>query len=502
MDANNLIGNSENLDLSIYISSPSPADMNVPMTNFLPLGGNDSLGFPIRWKAKILPETKLENGETKIAIFRAGSEGRWIFSIASQTCYLGKNVEIAIPISSIETNPRQKVFLALVSSQRVSDSWMNAEYISGREPIELTIPSDMAREYILNITSNADANPLGIVEDAYDDYGPGNYEYPTSNEMAPNSGLFDITALYIYNSTSELIFEFRFREMGLVQDGKPIWNPPYNFPHQMINIYIDIDRKNGSGKTDCLEGANALISENFAWEVAISARGWDVYAMLGDEKVRTGVTADADWNSTAKKWDNNTVYVRISLTLIGNNFRDYGYVIVVGSQDEYGPGKWRSVNAQRERWRFGGGTDGDVDPNIIDMIVPAGYSQKNLLNYDAGANKKAVLVGITLPQKSQDGKQNQTNENITEESGLRVLVKDFAFAVLISSIGFASLFIEFGMRRRKKKRKLNVKSLVEKRLKNGTDLDDIELELKERLLSEEISEQEYRKGMQMLEARK
>ncbi|MEM4308856.1 MAG: glucodextranase DOMON-like domain-containing protein [Thermoplasmata archaeon] len=502
MPSENLIENSEILDLSIYISSPSPADMNVPMTNFLPLGGNDSLGFPIKWKAKILPETRLETGETKIAIFRAGSEGRWIFSIASQTSYLGKNVEIALPISSIETNPRQKVFIAVVSAHLVNSVWQNAEYISGREPIELLIPSDMAREYILNITSSPLSNPSGIVEEEHDDYGPGTYEYPTSNEMAPNTGLFDITALYIYNSTSELIFEFHFREMGLVQDGKPIWNPPYNFPHQIINIYIDIDRKNGSGKTECLEGANALIREDFAWEVAVSARGWDVYAMLGDEKVRTGVTADADWNSTAKKWDNNTVYVRISLSLIGQNFRDYGYVIVVGSQDEYGPGKWRSVNAQKERWRFGGGTDGDVDPNIIDMIVPAGYSQKNLLNYDAGTGKKAVLVGITLPAKSQDGQQNQTTENKTEESGLSKILKDFTPAILVSCFGFAALFVEFGLRHRKKKRKLNVKTLVEERLKKGSELDEIELELQERLLCEEISELEYREGMQMLEGRK
>ncbi|MCX8174313.1 MAG: Ig-like domain-containing protein [Thermoplasmata archaeon] len=502
MDAAILTSNPEDLDLSIYISSPSPSDMNVPLTNFLPLGSTESLGFPIKWKAKILPETKLENGEAKVAVFRAGGEGRWIFSMAPQTCWIGRNVEIALPISSIETNARQKIFIAVVASHRVLDVWQNAEFISGRAPIELLIPSDMAREDILTINSNPDSNIFGIVEEENDDYGPGNYEYPTSNEMAPNSGLFDITALNIYNSTSELVFEFHFREMGLVQDGKPIWNPPYNFPHQIINIYIDIDRKNGSGKTECLEGANALIREDFAWEIAVSARGWDVYAMLGDEKVRTGVTADADWNSTAKKWDNNTVYVRISLSLIGNNFRDYGYVIVVGSQDEYGPGKWRSVNAQKERWRFGGGTDGDADPNIIDMIVPAGYSQKNLLSYDAGANKKAVLVGITLPKKTHDGPQNQTESNRTEENWLGHALKDFAPAILLAGFGFGCLVLEFGMKRRKRKMRLNATALVESRLKAGVDTEEIETELKERLLCGEITEQEYRAGVQMLEARR
>jgi len=495
-----LIDNAENLDLSVYISSPSPADMNVPMTNYLPLGGNEAPGFPIKWKVKILPETMLENGEAKIAIFRAGGDGRWIFSIASQTCIIGPGVELAVPISSIETNARQKVYLAIVLVHRTGETWGNAEYISGSAPIELLIPSDTAREYILNITDRASDNIFGIVEPANDDYGPGTYEYPTSNEMAPNKGLFDITALYIYNSTSELIFEFHFREMGLVQDGKPIWNPPYNFPHQMINIYIDIDRKNGSGKTDCLEGANAKIRDDFAWEVAISARGWDVYAMIGDEKVRTGVTADADWNTTSKRWDNNTVYVRISLSLIGQNFRKYGYVIVVGSQDEYGPGKWRAVNAQKERWRFGGGTDGDVDSNIIDMIVPKGTTQENMLAYDAGSGKKALLAGILLPEKARPG-NNQTENNTTVEATTYPWA-DFLPAIFGCGVIAICLSTEFVLKRRASRARLKASTIVSSRLKQGAEREDIERELLERLLAEEITESTYNEGLKLLEERK
>ncbi|MGB9636269.1 MAG: glucodextranase DOMON-like domain-containing protein, partial [Thermoplasmata archaeon] len=499
IDSANYTANYENLDLSIYISSPSPADMNVPMTNYLPLGGKESLGFPIRWKVKVLPETKLESGETKLAIFRAGSEGRWIFSISTQTAVLGTNaLELAIPAQSIETNARQKLYLSLVLAEKSGENWSDADYISGNAPMELVMPSDIAREYILNITSQPDSNPFGIVEEENDDYGPGTYEYPTSNEMAPNRGLFDITALYIYNSTSELIFEFHFREMGLVQDGKPIWNPPYNFPHQMINIYIDIDRKNGSGKTECLEGANAMIREDFAWEIAISARGWDVYAMIGNEKVRTGVTADADWNSTAKKWDNNTVFVRVAVSLIGSNYRNYGYVIVVGSQDEYGPGKWRNVNAQKERWRFGGGTDGDVDPNIIDMIVPAGYSQKNLLSYDETANKKAVLVGITLPKKAGQNGGNNTTQSQTQENIPAKMLADFSIAILLCTVGAACITGEYAVKRIVRRKRISGRELVNARLRSGAEIEDIELELEERLIAGEITEKEYNEAIMYL----
>ncbi|MGC9060463.1 MAG: glucodextranase DOMON-like domain-containing protein, partial [Thermoplasmata archaeon] len=241
-----------------------------------------------------------------------------------------------------------------------------------------------------------------------------------------------------------------------------------------------------------------MIREDFAWEIAISARGWDVYAMIGNEKVRTGVTADADWNSTAKKWDNNTVFVRVAVSLIGSNYRNYGYVIVVGSQDEYGPGKWRNVNAQKERWRFGGGTDGDVDPNIIDMIVPAGYSQKNLLSYDETANKKAVLVGITLPKKAGQNGGNNTTQSQTQENIPAKMLADFSIAILLCTVGAACITGEYAVKRIVRRKRISGRELVNARLRSGAEIEDIELELEERLIAGEITEKEYNEAIMYL----
>jgi hypothetical protein len=222
--------------------------------------------------------------------------------------------------------------------------------------------------------------------------------------------------------------------------------------------------------------------------------------MIGDEKVRTGVTADADWNTTSKRWDNNTVYVRISLSLIGQNFRKYGYVIVVGSQDEYGPGKWRAVNAQKERWRFGGGTDGDVDSNIIDMIVPKGTTQENMLAYDAGSGKKALLAGILLPEKAQP-ENNQTENNTTVEAATYPWA-DFLPAIFGCGVIAICLSTEFVLKRRASRARLKASTIVGSRLKQGAEREDIERELLERLLAEEITESTYNEGLKLLEERK
>ena len=52
----------------------------------------------------------------------------------------------------------------------------------------------------------------------------------------------------------------------------------------------------------------------------------------------------------------------------------------------------REVMAQAAEWRFGGGDDGMYDPNVIDMLVPAGRAQEEILGaYDAKAERLAAV---------------------------------------------------------------------------------------------------------------
>ncbi|GEM_PF-89476 len=436
-------------DLSIYFSTPSPENMNLPEINYMPVYGTQVLGFPIKYRVMVSFREILSTGQTTMGIFKAMGNEKWSFVTSESTAYVGNVVEIAIPLNDIGINMGDFVYLSVVSSDsnRVID-------IAPNSPIKLFIPFLEKRTYIMDIKDH-----IG------DDNGNGHYIYPTAGDMWPNKGLFDITDLKIFNTSYVLGFEFHFREMGKVVNGNPIWNPKYGFPHQMINIYIDTDRKRGSGNINMLEGAYAQVRSDFAWEYAISARGWDVYVERSDGSIqRNGVSALADFNETTKKWDNNTVTVRISLSIIGKNFRNYGYVIVVGSQDEYGPGKWRIVNKNVGRWNFGGGTDTIYDPDIIDMITPVeaneswidSRTQEAILgSYNVAEKKFAVLPGIVLPSANETKEvKNTTSEAKKSGAG------GGAMALSVGIITFAVLFVLLHMLwiKTDKKRRDKIKS--------------------------------------------
>jgi len=427
---------SGNYDLAIYFSTPNPENMNVPGINFLPKYGTKVLGFPIRYRVVISFSSMLSSGQTSMGIFRSDGNEGWIYETSEDTCYVKDYIELGISLSDIGLNMGDFVYCSVVIAKdgEIGD-------IAPNKPMKIQIPFLEKRTYIMEIR-----------DDVGDDVGDGDYVYPTAGDMWPNEGLFDIVDLKIFNTSYVLGFEFHFREMGKVVNGKPIWNPKYCFSHQMINIYIDIDRKVGSGAIDMLEGAYAQVREDFAWEYAISARGWDVYIAKSDGTImRSGVSAIADFNESSGTWDNNTVTVRVSLSIIGKDFWNYGFVIVVGSQDEYGPGKWRIVNKNVGRWNFGGGTDTIYDPDIIDMITPREANEtyidsrtqtEILSSYSVEEKRFAVLPGIVLPSPngSTGGGGEEENETLTETVGYEY---DITLYASLGIVGFAAAIESF-----------------------------------------------------------
>ena len=102
------------------------------------------------------------------------------------------------------------------------------------------------------------------------------------------------------------------------------------------------------------------------------------------------------------------ITITVSKSVIGSDIPDYRFVIIAGSQDGFGTGKWRDVDAEAKTWRLGGGADPstvdgrDYDPNIIDMVLDAGVEQATMLgSYDVDSQTYAVLTGIELPEVAQ-----------------------------------------------------------------------------------------------------
>ncbi|MEW5759444.1 MAG: glucodextranase DOMON-like domain-containing protein [Candidatus Thermoplasmatota archaeon] len=367
--------NDKTKEVGIYFSSLNIENMNILGANFLSQYAKLPLNFPGRYYLTLLLDEVLSTGKTGYSIFSSNGDENWTWKVTfgSDLGKAGINeiIEIEIPFSSIEMQPgaRARIKVAIANLTEKSEDITPL-------PIEIFIPREISPE-------------LEIVR-LDDDIGDENCIYPTAEDFSPFKGLFDITYVKVSITDFDLIFRFGFKEMTNV------WSMKYGYSHQIVQIYIDKDRVLGSGNIDMLDGAYAQVTNDFAWELAISARGEEIYVVTQEgRQITTGVETRGDL-------EKKEITVIASKSLVGNDITKYGYVIVSGSQDGFGIGKWRVIDEKPSRWTLGGGSDSKYDPNIIDLILLEGMEQKKILSgYDIASKKLAQIPGITLPEMKQ-----------------------------------------------------------------------------------------------------
>jgi len=220
-----------------------------------------------------------------------------------------------------------------------------------------------------------------------DDYGPGTYAYPTHKAFLP--GLFDLTHFRVSHDVEYVYFDATFREVT-----NP-WNAPEGFSHQLINIYIDTTK--GMGRTDAIrKGAMVSFDKRYAWDICIKALGWGgCRAFTAQDNDESKGISDGLQASVLP--DGKTVRVKVPLPIIGQPDTNWGYYVLIGSQDAFGEDDFRPVMEESTSWTFGGGSNLGVNPNVIDMLAPEGgrFSQEKLLgSYDAEKGILATLVPV------------------------------------------------------------------------------------------------------------
>jgi len=208
---------------------------------------------------------------------------------------------------------------------------------------------------------------------AGDDKGPGTYLYPTDAVYKPGS--FDITEFEVVPSGDTV--EFKVTVKSRIEDpwDSAAWGGN-GFSVQMAAIHIDTDHKKGSGVTASLPGFNVRFGEEEAWDkvVIISPQG------------PTRVNSEVD--SKCPQWKDRIVVPKLTraqgrtLTAVvdvkalgGPPQAGWGYQVLMQSNEGF-PDKTdlltRKVNEFEGQHRFGGGTDYDNDPHVIDLLVPPG----------------------------------------------------------------------------------------------------------------------------------
>jgi len=197
---------------------------------------------------------------------------------------------------------------------------------------------------------------------ADDDNGPGTYTYPTNPAFSPFSGIFDLTKFRVLNDSDNVYFEIVLARIANT------WNAPEGFSHQLINVYVDTTPN--AGRVDTLrDGPFVLFDSRHAWDMNIKIMGWGgtrVY-FASDDKSSSGVY---DGVFAEALPDDRTIRAVLPKKVVGEPSDAWKYYVLVASQDGYGPDNHRPVMAKDGAWVFGGGSDLDVNPNVIDILAP------------------------------------------------------------------------------------------------------------------------------------
>lgn len=277
-----------------------------------------------------------------------------------------------------------------------------------------------------------------------DDHGDGNLVYPLNDELDP--GDLDLLSVRAEAERNGTTFELTFAKPVKVPGREPVddLGTPLNtvarfgFYTLNVDIYIDMDREPGKGGLEMVPGRNAEVDPAHAWERAIiltprpnEARG-ELKRMLmrslnqeakkedttlSDEQIaslRAQIPGDVEeriFFPTQVRVRGQKITFTVPNSFLGGPAKDtWSYVIAVSGNDllqttdlrrlagKAGPESLMILPVSPGRWqdRFGGGRDNaEIQPPLIDIVVPKGKKQEEILaDFDQRAKRPVLLPGL------------------------------------------------------------------------------------------------------------
>jgi hypothetical protein len=291
-----------------------------------------------------------------------------------------------------------------------------------------------------------------IADPAGDDHGDGSLLYPLRDDLAP--GELDLRSLSARTDPDGTIFEATFARPIRRPDKRAIdagggtldRAASLGFYTFNIDIYIDTDRRDGSGRTALLPGRVAEAAPGSAWERAVSLTPRPFLAQGQLARIEAHA-AERELRATAPRVDrgdvdalhakvseeiNRRVFFPTRVTVAGASVRflvptpflggpaqdGWGYIVAVsGSEIEERLDLRRTleigevaadrlmilpITPGQRRESFGGGREDDpLQPPLVDLIVPAGTTQEAVLkDYDIQV-KRPVRLEAVVPASSE-----------------------------------------------------------------------------------------------------
>ena len=218
-----------------------------------------------------------------------------------------------------------------------------------------------------------DPGAVTLPDPTGDDNGPGEYTYPTDAVYKP--GAFDITELKVVPKGDQV--EFHVSVRSRIEDpwDSQAWGGN-GFSVQMVAIHVDTDHVKGSGVRDGLPGFNVRFAEDEAWDKVVIISPQGPTRVNSEVEMKAAAVKDRVVVPRITRASGKTLIAVVDAKQLGGAPQPgWGYQALMQSNEGF-PAKTdlltRKVNEFEGQHRFGGGTDFDNDPQVLDLLVPAG----------------------------------------------------------------------------------------------------------------------------------
>jgi carbohydrate-binding DOMON domain-containing protein len=203
-----------------------------------------------------------------------------------------------------------------------------------------------------------------------DDKGPGGYSYPTDAVYKQSS--FDLLGLKIEVKSDEVVFEVKVgRKIEDPWNSKE-WNGN-GFSLQYVQVYLDMDSKEGSGHEASLPGMNVRFSKADAWDKVVLISPQSRGRLKSEVQSKASELGKDVVYPKSVKVRGKKIRAVVKLSDLGGApKKGWGVQAIMQSNEGY-PAPTdvlsRKVNEIGGPHRFGGGNDYDCDPHAIDILA-------------------------------------------------------------------------------------------------------------------------------------
>ncbi|MFN2364692.1 MAG: glucodextranase DOMON-like domain-containing protein [Halarsenatibacteraceae bacterium] len=248
------------------------------------------------------------------------------------------------------------------------------------------------------------------VDSVDDDYGPGSYRYPGHRVFDPGKGHYDLRTFEIQDIGEEYRFIF---ELGKIENP---WEGIYNFSHQLIHIYFDLNSP--SGQADLFRsGARVKLNSNFFWDYHLQLSGWWLRMMTPDDDPEDLIRDILNIDAEVSPWDIDNANIKVSESKILldlskdylGDIRGSRFYLLLGGFDPFGKDNFRPVKDYATNWSFFYDQNLDNNSNqfnhteatrVIDYFYPESDYQENHLGINSSEMEALDPVKIPAPEKT------------------------------------------------------------------------------------------------------